>query len=470
MERIRISDMTMKQGGKGVSLSFKEKIELSKLLDKLGVSVIELEGIQNARIDALRIKSIAMAVKESIVAVPVQLNAESVAAVWNAVSQAKHPRLQVCAPVSSVQMEYLFHKKPEAMKAAVAETVAEACKVCQDVEFVADDATRSDPQFMYEVIAAAIEAGAKTVTVCDTAGAMLPDEFAAFVAAIFENVPSAKEITLGVACSDQLSMADSCAIAAVRAGARELKAAAYRVDAVSLPNVAKVLSAKGDAFGVTCPVRTTQLGRITDQIAWMFETGKSKNSPFENGVQEGDTGVYLTAHDDLAAVLKTAERLGYDLSEEDGAKVYEAFKAIAAKKEKVSSRELDAIVAAAAMQVPPAYVLDTYVITAGNTISSTAHLKIAKNGNMLEGVSVGDGPIDAAFLAIERITGQHYELDDFQIQSVTEGREAMGQTVVKLRASGKVYSGRGISTDIVGASIRAYINALNKIVYEEDAV
>ena len=470
MERIRISDMTMKQGGKELSLSFKEKIELSKLLDKLGVSVIELEGIQNARIDGLRIKSIAMAVKESIVAVPVQLSAESVMATWNAVSQAKHPRLQVCAPVSSVQMEYLFHKKPDAMKAAIAETVAEACKVCKDVEFVADDATRSDPQFLYEVIAAAVEAGAKTVTVCDTAGAMLPDEFAAFVEAIFVNVPSLKDITLGVACSDGLSMADSCAIAAVRAGAREIKAAAYRLDAVSVPNVAKVLSAKGDAFGVTCPVRTTQLKRITDQIAWMCQTGRSKNSPFDSGVQEEDQGVYLTAHDDMAAVLKAAERLGYDLSEEDGAKVFEAFKAIAAKKEKVSTKELDAIVASAAMQVPPTYVLDTYVITAGNTISSTAHLKLSKNGTMLEGVCVGDGPIDAAFLAIERITGQHYELDDFQIQAVTEGREAMGQTVVKLRSSGKVFSGRGISTDIVGASIRAYINALNKIVYEEETV
>ena len=470
MERIRISDMTMKQGSKDISLSFKEKIELAKLLDKLGVSVIELEGIQNARIDSLRIKSIAMAVKDSIVAVPVQLNSESVTASWNAVSQAKHPRLQVCAPVSSVQMEYLYHKKPDAMKAAVAETIETACKVCADVEFVADDATRSDPAFLYEMIALAIRFGARTVTVCDTAGAMLPNEFACFVEAIYANVAELKDVTLGVACSDGLSMADSCAIAAVRAGAREIKAAAYRLDAVSLPNVAKVLSAKGDAFGVTCPVRTTQLKRITDQIAWMFETGKSKNSPFENGVQEDESGIYLTTHDDMAAVLKTAERLGYDLSEEDGTKVYEAFKAIAAKKEKVSARELDAIVASAAMQVPPTYVLDTYVITAGNTISSTAHLKIAKNGTMLEGVCVGDGPIDAAFLAIERIVGAHYELDDFQIQAVTEGREAMGQTVVKLRASGKVYSGRGISTDIVGASIRAYINALNKIVYEEESV
>ena len=469
MERIKISDMTMKQGSKDFSLSFKEKIELSKLLDKLGVNVIELEGIQNARIDALRIKSIAMAVKESIVAVPVQMSAEGVMAAWNALKPAKHPRLQVCAPVSSVQMEYLFHKKPDAMKAAIAETVAECCKVCSDVEFVADDATRSDPQFLYEVITAAIDAGTKTVTVCDTAGTMLPDEFAAFIEGIYANVPVLKDITLGVACSDQLSMADSCAIVAVRAGAREIKAAAYRLDAVSLPNIAKVLSAKGDAFEVTCAVRTTQMKRITDQIAWMCQTGRSKNSPFDSGVQEDETGIYLTAHDDMTAVMKAAERLGYDLSEEDGTKVYEAFKTIAAKKEKVSTKELDAIVASAAMQVPPTYQLDTYVITAGNTISSTAHLKIAKNGTMMEGVCVGDGPIDAAFLAIERITGEHYELDDFQIQAVTEGREAMGQTVVKLRASGKVFSGRGISTDIVGASIRAYINALNKIVYEEEA-
>ena len=359
MERIRISDMTMKQGSKEVNLSFKEKIELSKLLDKLGVSVIELEGIQNARIDALRIKSIAMAVKDSIVAVPVQIGTEGVQAAWNAVSQAKHPRLQVCAPVSSVQMEYLFHKKPDAMKSAIADTLSACCKVCSDVEFVADDATRSDPAFLYEVIAAAIEAGAKTVTVCDTAGAMLPDEFAAFLEGIYAAVPALKDVTLGVGCSDALSMADSCAIAAVRAGAREIKAAAYRLDAVSTPNVAKVLSAKGEAFGVTCSVKTTQMKRITDQITWMCQTGKSKNSPFENGVQEDEAGVYLTAHDDMAAVLKTAERLGYDLSEEDGAKVYEAFKAIAAKKEKVSARELDAIVASAAMQVPPTYQLDT---------------------------------------------------------------------------------------------------------------
>ena len=469
MKQIRISDVTMKQTGGEFSLSFKEKIELSKLLDKLGVNVIELEPIQNAKIDGLRIKSVAAAVKNSILAVPVALNEESVATTWNALREAVKPRLQVCAPVSPVQMEYLFHKKPEAMLQAIRETITACCKCCADVEFVADDATRSDTAFLYEAVRTAIAAGAGTVTVCDTAGAMLPNEFTAFLRELYANVPELQEVVLGVSCSDALSMADSCAIAAVRYGAGEIKAAAYRTNTVSLPNVTRVLSAKGDVYNASCNLRTTELRRITDQIAWMCQTGRSKTSAFDHGVQE-DTGLYLTGHDDITAVMKAAARLGYDLSEEDGAKVFEAFLAIARKKEKVTDRELDAIVASSAMQVPPTYVLDSYVVTSGNTISASANLRLSRQGQMLSGVSLGDGPIDAAFLAIEQITGCHYELDDFQIQSVTEGREAMGQTVVKLRSQGKVYSGRGISTDIVGAGILAYINALNKIVYEEENV
>lgn len=470
MKQIRISDVTMKQTGADISLSFREKIELSKLLDKLGVTVIELEPLVQAKIDALRIKSVAAAVKNSILAVPVALDPENVRLTWNALKEAKKPRLQVCAPVSSVQMEYLFHKKPEAMIQAVCQTIADCCALCSDVEFVADDATRSDPAFLYEIIAAAIKAGAKTVTVCDTAGTMLPNEFTAFIRELYAGVPALNDVILGISCSDNLSMADSCAFGAIRYGAGEVKAASYRLNMVSLPNVAKVLAAKGDFYNATCSVRTTEMKRITGQIARMCQTGRKKSSPFDNGVQDDDGSLYLTGHDDLGAVMKMALHLGYDLSEEDGAKVFEAFRAIAQKKDKVSAKELDAIVASAAMQVPPTYVMESYVVTSGNTISATAHLKLHKHSKVLEGVSIGDGPIDAAFLAVEQITGQHYELDDFQIQAVTEGREAMGQTVVKLRANGKVYSGRGISTDIVGASIQAYINALNKIVYEEDNV
>lgn len=466
MNQIRISDITMKQATEDFSLSFKEKIELAKQLDKLGAAVIELEGMENPRLDGLRIKSVAAAVTDSVVAVPVLLSEDSVRDTWNALQLAKHPRLQVCASVSPVQMEYLFHKKPEAMLTAITQITTLCRSLCADVEFIAQDATRSEPVMLQQAISAAISAGATTVTVCDTAGTLLPEEFGAFIRDLYESIPELKKVSLGVSCANTMSLADACSIAATGQGATEIKTAAYPIDTASLSNVARILSVKGEQLDVRCGIHVTQLSRTIAQIARICQSGQGKASPFDSIVQE-DSGIFLTAHDEIGAVLKAVKRLGYDLSEEDGIKVFDAFRNIAAKREQVSIKELDAIVASAAMQVPPTYVLESFVITAGNTISATAHMKLHRADAVLEGVCIGDGPIDAAFQAIEKITGHHYELDDFQIQAVTEGREAMGQTVVKLRSGGKVHSGRGISTDIVGASIRAYLSALNKIVYEE---
>ena len=468
MKMIKLSDVTMKQAADGFGLSFKEKIDLAKLLDKLGVSVIELEGIQNPRIDSLRIKSVAAAVTGSTVAVPVQLTPESPAQVWASLREAKLPRLQVRGAVSAVQMEYLHHKKPQAMKAAIEETVA-ACKaLCADVEFLADDATRADKAFLADTVRAAIAAGATTITLCDTAGSMLPGEFANFIKGLYEAVPELKTVNVGVSCCNALAMADACAIAAVAEGVTELKAAAYPIDTASLANLARVLSARGDSLGAGTKVEMTRLTESAERAGQICRAVKSGNTSVT--VVQEDTGIYLTAHDDIASMTKVARQLGYELSGDDSVKVYEAFRPIAAKKGRVSTKELDAIIASAALQVPPTYKLDTFVITSGNTISSTAHIKLMKDGQPLEGVSIGDGPIDASFVAIEKLTGRHYELDDFQLQAVTEGREAMGQTVVKLRSGGKVYSGKGISTDIVAAGIHAYLSALNKIVYDEEEV
>lgn len=470
MKQLSITDTTIRQAGKsaGYTLSFREKIELAKLLDRLGVNVIELHTIENPKIDALLIKSVASAVKSSTVCVPVALDEQSVLAVWAALREAHSPRLQVPAPVSAVQMEYLAGKKPAAMLDAIRTTVAAAKAVCPDVEFLADDATRADPAFLYEALRTAIDAGATGVTVCDAAGSLLPDAFGAFLGEIFENVPQTKTVRFGVSCADSLSMADACAVSALACGADEIKTAAYCVDSVDLSHMAKLLHAKEAEFQCSSTLQFTQMNRILSQIAWMCQTGRSQLSPFDNGVQTG-TGAVLTVHDTQESVMKLAAALGYDLSEEDGAKVYEAFCRIAARKETVGEKELDAIIASAALQVPPTYRLESYVINTGNTIGAVAQMKLVKNGQTLSGVSLGDGSVDAAFLAIESILGRHYELDDFQIQAVTEGREAMGESVVKLRSGGKLYSGRGISTDIIGASVHAYLNAINKIVYEEAA-
>ena len=469
METVRFCDVTMTQKGRNFSLSFKEKIELSKLMDRLGVSVIELPEIKHRKTDSLLIKSIASAVRESGVAVPVELNRESVQEVWAALKGAAHPRLQVAAPVSSVQMEYLSHKKPGAMASAVEDTIR-ACRECTgEVEFVAGDATRSDFAFLCGIVTSAIEAGAEIITLCDTAGTMLPEEFADFLGKLREAVPALEQVTLAVSCSDALSLADACAVAAVRSGVREIKASSFRLEGASLPNVASILSARGETLGAGAGVRMAEIRRLTGQISQICQAAGGKTDLLRDArMSEKDDLVSYGEHDTREAILGAVKRLGYELSQEDEEKVWASYSHAVSRKGQVTLRELDAIVAAEAMQVPPAYRVESYVINTGNVIAAMAHMKLRYRDQVLEGISVGDGAIDAAFLAIEKTIGRHFELDDFQIQAVTEGREALGETVVRLRSEGKLYSGRGLSTDVVGAGIMAYINALNKIVYEEE--
>ncbi len=471
MNTIRVCDSTVRKlsTGKDQSLSFKEKLEVAKLLDKLCVDVIELDEIRNSKVDSLLIKSVVTAVKNSLIAVPVPLGSDP-APTAAALSEAARYRLQVVAPGSSVRMEYVYHKKSAAILEMVKDTISKCKNFTDDVEFLIDDATRGDDAVLSELTKAAIQAGAKTVTFCDDAGTMLPEEFAAFLEKRVASDSELKDIAWGVSCSDELSMADACAIAALCHGAAEIKASAYPVNTASLENVCRVIAGKGESFGVRTNVATSSMKRTVGLISRFCAAHEGTKSAFgfTMGVETSDDR--LTAHDSKEAVRGVTEKLGYSLSDEDTDKVYESFLKLAQKKENVTAKELDAIVATVAMQVPERYVLEDYIANTGNSITSMAHVKLKDNDTVIEGVSLGDGPIDAAFLAIEQITGRHFDLDDFQIKAITEGKEAAAETIVKLLANGKVYSGRGLSTDIIGASVRAYLNAVNKVIYEEDEV
>lgn len=469
MREVRISDTTMKsaEASKSLSLSFKEKLELAKLLDRLGVDVVEVEGVSNRKVDSLRIKSIASIVKNGVLAVPVALDGGDIDLIWNALAEAKSPRLQVMASVSPAQMEYLYHKKAPAMLDSIEATVAACAEKTVDVEFIAQDATRADGEYLVQAIERAIKAGATTVTLYDEAGQMMPDQFGDFIDDLLKQVPELDDVALGISCSDGLFMANACAIAGIAAGAVEVKASSYPVGTVSVEQLAKILSTKGSEYNVRTGVRTTEIKRIMGQVARICGRGTEANSPLVGADSEEDGSIQLTASDSLETVKECAAALGYDLSPEDALAVYDAFQRIAVKKDFVGARELDTIIASAAMQVPETYVIDNYVVNSGNIMKATARVCVRKGDEALETVAMGDGPIDAAFFAMEDLVGRHFELDEFRIQAVTEGHEAMGETLVKLMSNGKLYSGRGISTDIVGAAIRAYMNAVNKIVYEE---
>ena len=470
MERkIYVSDVTMKQamGQSGESLSFRQKIELAKLLDKLGVSVVEAAPIRNGKSDSLLVKSLASTIKDSALAVPVDImDPDSVQVTWNALRGAVHPRLQVCVPVSTVQMEYLCHRKPADILALISSSVSACAALCPEVEFVAEDFGRSDGDFLAEAIKAAVAAGASIVTVCDAAGNLLPDEFQDIVAGVRASLPDS--VRLGVYCSNLMFQADSCAIAAVRAGADEIKTMPYGNTTVSLKRFVRILDAKSDLCHACSSVRVIDLERTVGQIRLLCEARPGKSSKPIAGPDADRDALTLTSHDDREAVLKVVSKLGYDLSGEDADRVYETFVGLAARSEVVEAKELDAIVASVAYQVPPTYRLESYVINSGNIISATCHLRLRKGDDVLESVCVGDGPVDAAFQAVDKVVGRQYELDDFQIRSVAEGREAMGEAVVRLRCDGKVYSGKGVSRDIVGSSLMAYLNAVNKMAYEED--
>lgn len=466
MEKLLVSDRSLKEMHEKKTLSFKEKIELARLIDRLQVDCIELPAMDQGKADSLLVKSIGSAVQHAELAVELLLNEESVQRTIAALSEAGRGRLQICVPLSTVQMEYLYHMKPSAMQKRILEIIGLAKQSAYPVEFIADDATRSDTVFLTDTLRKVIQAGADRVSLRDSAGLMLPEEIKVFLNSLLSEVKELEGIPLGFTCSNAIHMADACGIAALDCGVRELKLSAVNSSCSSLKHVVELLKMKGDKLGVYTSVRTAELRHIASKIAVLCKTFAEEESKESNS--EDETDFLLTEYDQQEAIEKAVRFLGYELNGEDMVRIWNAFQSIIQKKKAISYRELDAIIAAEALQAPAAWKVESYVINTSNVVSAMAHMKLRFRGEQREGISLGDGAIAAAFCAIENAIGRQYELDDLQIQSITEGREAVGRTVVKLRSEGKLYSGQGISTDIVGASVMAYINALNKIVYEEE--
>ena len=466
MKKIIVNDTTIFSISKaGRRTAFKDRVEAARLLDNAQIDAIELPEFSDDKTEEILIKSISTVAKNAAVAVRVPLAASEYAEkAYAAMKNAVRPRLQVAAPVSAAQMEFICHKKPAKLIEAVKEAVETCRKYTNDVEFIAENAWDGEFETLSSVISAAISGGAGIITVCEDSGVRTPEEVAALVARIRNEIPEADKATLLVACADTFKLGLACTMAAIKAGADGVKTA-VSADIISAAELAEIARQRADEIGFSVGLNVTVLGKTVNKINWILgdESGEKMSAVSST---ESSSAV-LTEGDGIEKLNEEITKLGYTLSHDDLSAVYEEFLRIS-KKKKIRAKELEAIIATTALQVPPAYKLISYVINSGNIISSMANIKLEKDGKALEGVCVGDGPIDAAFKAIEQIIGHHYELDDFQIQSVTEGREAVGSALVKLRSEGKLYSGQGISTDIIGASIRAYINALNKIVYGEE--
>ena len=314
-------------------------------LDKLGVDVIELPMIVNPKTDNLLIRTISTFVKKSVISVAAGFDAESVENAINALSNTAHPRIRISLPVSPVGMEYVCHKKPDKMLVWIEKVVSMAKNSGVEVEFCAQDATRAERDFLFNAIDAAVAAGASSVTVCDLAAEMLPDDFAAFAAEICHHT----SVPVSVACENRNGMACASAILAIRAGANGVKAAVGE-DSVSLETFAGLVKNCGVTYSFASDVKYTEVHRIIKQIRWVLSNSKEEKALV--GAKEGtEESIFLDINDGREAVCEAIVKLGYDLSEEDKTRVFEEFLRVAAKK-KVGAKDLEAIVASVALQVP----------------------------------------------------------------------------------------------------------------------
>lgn len=452
MKKVLISDVTLTRSN-SQNYSFREKLEFAKKLDKIKTDYIEVGPIDSDT-ESVFVKTICSFVQNSKITC-VATNASEIENAHGALESIANKRIQIALPCSIVQIEYNLHLKPQQFIESAKELICKAKTLFGDVEVALLDATRSENGILNELIKVALGQGVNAITLVDTAGSLLPDEFAKFVADLYKEIPElGKTVELFVQATNRYRMSMAIALSGIESGATGIKTEINSSNATDIVAVFETIREIGDKHKIAINLSATDVRKV---ILGKEQGKKTQVTKEENKEVEISS---------VKALEKQLKKSGYDLTDAELNEVFETYTSLR-KKKIVGAKELDVIVATVTQQVPETYQLINYVTNSGNIITATTSLTLERDGMTFSGLSAGDGPIDASFKAIESIVGCHYELDEFSIGSITEGREAIGEAIVKLRNNGKLYSGVGISTDIIGASIRAYLSALNKIIYEE---
>ncbi len=501
-KKIMIFDTTLRDGEQspGCSMNIKEKLEMAKQLERLNVDIIEAGFAAASPGDFSSVKEVADSIRGCTIASLARTLTGDIDRAWEAIKNAENPRIHTFIATSDIHMKYKLKMEPDQVKQRAIDMVAHAKKYCSDIEFSAEDATRSDPYFLAELFEGVIQAGATTINIPDTVGYVTPNEFYEFITTIRENTPSMDKINISVHCHNDLGLAVANTLAAAKAGATQFECTingiGERAGNAALEELVMVMDTRKDIYKMNSNIKTTEIMRtssllsritgvnvqpnkaIVGKNAFAHESGIHQHGVMNNketyeimtpqSIGLNKNSMVLGKHSGRHAFEDRIKELGYNLTKEELDKAFIKFKNIADKKKEVYDRDIDAIIAKESVQVPKAYSLTRFVINSGNTITSTASVILNKDGNDIEEVAIGDGPIDAAFKAIEKIVGMKLKLEDYHLQSVTEGEDALGDALVKLsNGNGKIHPGRGLSTDVVEASIHAFINAVNKMIYED---
>ena len=497
---IQVFDTTLRDGEQspGCSMNIREKIELARQLELLKVDILEAGFAISSPGDFESVRQVAMHVKEPIVASLSRALPRDIERSAEALKDARRPRIHLFIATSDVHMQYKLKMSREQVLEQTAAMVALARNLCDDVEFSAEDALRSDPDFLCQVIERAIAAGAGVVNIPDTVGYTTPDEMQAYIRYLFEHTRGIERAVVSTHCHDDLGMAVANTLAAVQAGAGQVECTVNgigeRAGNASLEEVVMALHTRKAYFDAVCAVDTTQLyptskllsaiigqdvqanKAIVGANAFAHEAGIHQHGVLANrdtyeimrpetvGIQKNK--MVLGKHSGRHALEERLREMGYQMDAEAMSRVADEFKRLADLKKTIDDRDLEALVEPHSRSVSQTYAFDRFVVNSGNTISATAIVRVTRCGEPVEQVATGDGPIDAAFKAIDKLVSRDFTLDSYRIHSATEGQDALGVADVRLSHGGRSERGRGTSTDVIEASIKAYLAAVNRFVAE----
>ena len=498
MKRIKIFDTTLRDGEQspGCSMNLPEKIEMAKQLEKLGVDIIEAGFAIASPMDHKSVQAIAGAVTNCTVASLARCTKGDIDAAWDAVKGARHPRIHVFLATSEIHMKYKLQMSPEQVLQRISEMVAYAKSLCDDIEFSAEDASRSEWAFLAQCYSNAVAAGATTLNVPDTVGYSTPMEMAELITYLRQNVTGIENVDISVHCHNDLGMAVANSLACVKAGATQIECTVNgigeRAGNASLEELVMAIHTRRDFYDAETGINTKQIYRSSKLLsnitgvpipptkavvganAFAHESGIHQHGVIANAqtyeiMKSTDVGIpqntmVLGKHSGKHALRERLISMGYELSDEELEQVFARFKVLADKKKNLTNSDIEALVLHRRNTTIGSCRLLSHVVNTGNGVPNTSCIKLQRESDVLEEVAIGSGPLDASFKAINRMLDMDIRLESFSLNAVTDGEDAIGEAVVKMEApNGRRYTGTGLSTDIIESSIRAYVNGINKM-------
>jgi 2-isopropylmalate synthase len=497
-DKVVIFDTTLRDGEQaaGTSLNSRDKLDIARNLERLGVDIIEAGFPVSSQGDFEAVSLIATEIKGSSICALAHANAEAIDRAWEAIKKAKRPCIHVFLSTSDIHMFHQLKKSRNEIFDQATTMVARAKKYCNDIEFSPMDASRSDPAFIYQILEACIEAGATSVNIPDTVGYAIPAEWGKFIAGIVKNVPNIKKARISTHCHNDLGMAVANSLAAVLSGARQVECTingiGERAGNAAMEEIVMAIKTRADFFNLSTNVDTTQFYKISKLVSELtgfvvqpnkaiiganafrhmsgiHQDGVIKRAVTYEIMDPKSVGIpasslVLGKLSGRHAFKERLVELGYILNDEAVNKAFTAFKELADKKREVTDRDIESLIAEEIRTTTEDYHLDHVAVSCGDHSIPTATVRlVTPDGKIKADAALGTGPVDAIYKAINRIVKVSNVLSEYTVNSVTEGIDAIGEVLIRIESDGVTYTGRGADTDIMVASAKAYMNALNRL-------